>query len=125
MSRQETDTESSHLDGPRATPMRDILKNKNATTEQKFSYWRDAMPDALSDGAVMKLMKIAAQNMGVAIENDLNEADNPNYFGGSSVSAIPGTPEDLNDTRTPAQKERDAIRDHKQNIALQKWMGHK
>jgi hypothetical protein len=67
ISRQETDTETSELDGPRATPMRDILKDSNATSEQKFACWRDAMPDALSDRQVMALMKIAAHNMGVSI----------------------------------------------------------
>jgi hypothetical protein len=68
MSRQETGTSSSSLDGPRATPMRDTLRDPNATTEQKFEFWRDAMPDALSDGQVMTLMKMAALNMGVPIK---------------------------------------------------------
>jgi hypothetical protein len=68
MSRQETDTQSSNLEGPRATPMRDILRDPNATTKQKFAFWRDAMPDALSDRQVMTVMKMAAHNMGVSIE---------------------------------------------------------
>jgi cytidyltransferase-like protein len=55
----------------------------------------------------------------------LTEGDNPNFFGGSSMSAIPGTPEDLNDTRTPTQKRHDAIRAHKQEVHLQRWMGHR
>jgi hypothetical protein len=56
---------------------------------------------------------------------DIKEADNPNYFGGSSMSPIPGTPEDLNDTRTQAEKRRDARRAHKKAVELQRWMGHK
>jgi hypothetical protein len=125
MSRQETGSDTSNLAGPRATPMRDILRNPLATTDEKFEYWRDAMPNALSDSQVMILMKIAAKKMGVPIEQELKEADNPNYFGGSSMSPIPGTPEDLNDTRTPAKKRKDARRAHKKAVELQHWMGHK
>lgn len=129
MSRQETGSDTSNLEGPRATPMRDVLKNKNATTKEKFAYWRDAMPDALSDQEVMKIMKLAASNMGVPLGKQLEEGDNPNFFGGGagagSQSAIPGTPDDLSDTRTPEKKRRDAIKARRNAIELQRWMGHK
>jgi hypothetical protein len=58
------------------------------------------------------------------IGHELHEADNPNYFGGSSLSPIGGTPEDLQDTRTPAQKRKDAKRAIKQARELRKFMGH-
>jgi nicotinic acid mononucleotide adenylyltransferase len=65
MSRQETDTATSELDGPRATPMRDILRDPHATVKQKWAVWRDAMPDALSDDQVKRFMILVAQRLGV------------------------------------------------------------
>lgn len=51
----------------------------------------------------------------------LQEADNPNYFGGSSQSAIPGTPEDLMPGPSPEE-----IRNyHKEMADLKRFMGHK
>ena len=64
MSRQETQTSSSNLEGPRATPMRDVLKDPKATAKQKYAVWRDAMPDALSDDQVKRLMILVAQRLG-------------------------------------------------------------
>lgn len=50
----------------------------------------------------------------------LTEADNPDYFGGSSQSAIPGTPPDL--MPHPDEEE---IRAHNIEMArMRKWMGH-
>jgi hypothetical protein len=57
------------VEGPRATPMRDILKDRNATTDDKFKYWRDAMPKALTDRQVMSIMKLAAARMGYEIKD--------------------------------------------------------
>jgi hypothetical protein len=125
MSRQETGSKTSNLEGPRATPMREILKDTGATTEEKFEFWREAMPAALSDRQVMAVMRLAAHNLGFPIDNaTVNEADNPNYFGGSSMSAIPGTPPDLSDTRSLAQIRRDAIKARKKELELRRWMGH-
>jgi Family of unknown function (DUF6267) len=65
ISRQDTDSETSHLEGPRATPMRDVLKDPNASDEDKFSVWRDAMPDALTDNQVLATMRLAAKRLGL------------------------------------------------------------
>jgi hypothetical protein len=51
--------------GPRATPMREILKNPNATEEEQFAYWREAMPDALSDAEVLEFMNRAKSRLNV------------------------------------------------------------
>jgi hypothetical protein len=73
----ELDLPELNAEGPRATPMREILKDPQATTEQKFKYWRDAMPDALSDDQVMKIMKLAAARMKFPVNDSINEADQP------------------------------------------------
>jgi hypothetical protein len=117
MSRQEVADELNNPDladeGPRATPMREILKDRDATTEQKFEYWREAMPAALSDEQVMSIMKLAAGRMGVPIEDSINEADLPPTD--AQQSAIPGTPKSL---RPPVKTSNKSAR------ALRKWMGH-
>ena len=59
ISRQETGDASAGLEGPRATPMREVLMHPEASEQQKFKVWRDAMPDALGDKEVMDLMKKA------------------------------------------------------------------
>ena len=65
ISRQETGDSSANLEGPRATPMREILLHPEASEKQKFKVWRDAMPDALGDKEVMDLMhKAEARLMG-------------------------------------------------------------
>ena len=124
MSRQETGSASSGKAGPRATPMREILRNRDATTEQKFKAWRAAMPRALSDEQVTHYMTLAAERMGVPIQDQqVDEADNPNYFGagGSSASAIPGTPQSLEVQPT----EDDIRRYHKEMKAIKRFMsGH-
>lgn len=51
----------------------------------------------------------------------ITEADNPNYFGGSSVSAIPGTPADL--MPGPSKEEVEAY--HKEMVDLKRFMRHR
>lgn len=63
ISRQETRSKYAGEEGPRATPMREILKNPNATDQQKFEVWRRDMPNKLSDEQVMDLMNKASQRM--------------------------------------------------------------
>jgi hypothetical protein len=62
--------------------------------------------------------------MGVPIEDQqVDEADNPNYFGagGGSPSAIPGTPQSLQQQPT----EDDIRRYHKEMKAIKRFMsGH-
>lgn len=105
ISRQETNDPYAGEAGPRATPMRDILKDPKADHGKKFKVWRAAMPQALSDDEVQKLMALAAKRLGVPLQVDLDEGDNPNFFGfgGGSSSAIPGTPPDLQPHPTKRQ----------------------
>lgn len=51
----------------------------------------------------------------------LTEADNPNYFGGSSVSAIPGTPADL----MPGPSKEEVEDYHKEMADLKRFMRHR
>jgi hypothetical protein len=64
------------------------------------------MPKILSDEQVAHYMQLAAKRLGAPIEHELDEGDNPNYFGfgGGSASAIPGTPMDLQPQPTKRQK---------------------
>lgn len=61
--RQATNDPSAGEEGPRATPMRDILKDPNATDDAKFQAWRDAMSPELNDDEVRDLMHKAQQRM--------------------------------------------------------------
>jgi hypothetical protein len=63
IARQATNDPSRSEEGPRATPMRAILMDPNATDEEKFAAWRDAMSPELSDDEVMDLMYKAEQRM--------------------------------------------------------------
>jgi hypothetical protein len=63
ISRQETSDPSREEEGPRATPMRAVLMDPNATEEDKFAAWRDAMSPELSDDEVRDLMHKAQQRM--------------------------------------------------------------
>lgn len=49
------------------------------------------------------------------------EADNPNYFGGSSISPIPGTPADL----MPGPDEEEVVAHKKEMADLRRFLGHK
>jgi hypothetical protein len=120
ISRQQTNDPYKNINGPRGTDMRKVLSDPNLSEQQKFGYWRKCMSPQLSDDDVQYIMSIVQKRMG----NQLDEADNPNYFGANSASPIPGTPEDLQDVRTPAQKRKDAIRAVKKARELRKFMGH-
>ena len=63
ISRQETGDPSRGEEGPRATPMRQVLTDPSKSDEEQFAVWRDAMPDNLSDDEVMDLMNKAKQRM--------------------------------------------------------------
>ena len=63
ISRQETRSKFRSEEGPRATPMREILLNPDATDEQKYEVWRRDMPSALSDDQVMDLMTKASTRL--------------------------------------------------------------
>ena len=91
ISRQETGSKTANLEGPRATPMREILRDPDVTQEEKFRVWRDSMPRALSDKQVQRLMTMAAKKMGV--EMNLAEADPPPQT--SVISPISSMPQSL------------------------------
>lgn len=63
ISRQETNDPSRDQEGPRATPMRDILNDPNASPEEQFKVWRDAMSPEVSDDEVRDLMAKAKERM--------------------------------------------------------------
>lgn len=69
ISRQDTTEPSSmrgspeYQEGPRATPMRQVLLDPTKNEKEQFSVWRRDMPDNLSDEEVFDLMKKAKQRM--------------------------------------------------------------
>ena len=65
IARQQVSDPAQSEAGPRATPMREILKNPNATEEEQFAYWREAMPEALSDAEVLEFMNRAKSRLNV------------------------------------------------------------
>lgn len=74
---------------------------------------RDLYPGAKSPAKVKAILD--------DVLGGLNEADNPNYFGGSSMSAIPGTPSDLMPGPSPEEVEEY----HKQMADLRRFMGRR
>lgn len=69
ISRQDTTEPSSmkgspeYQEGPRATPMRQVLLDPSKSEEEQFAVWRRDMPDQLSDEEVFDLMQKAKQRM--------------------------------------------------------------
>lgn len=63
ISRQETDDPSAREEGPRATPMRQVLLDPTKSEEEQFKVWRDAMSPQISDDEVKDLMLKAKQRM--------------------------------------------------------------
>ena len=63
ISRQETSDPSAGEEGPRATPMRDVLKDPAKGEEDKFQTWRNAMSPEVDDDEVRDLMAKASQRM--------------------------------------------------------------
>ena len=63
ISRQETGDPSAGEEGPRATPMRNVLTDPNTSPEQQFQTWRDAMSPEVSDDEVRDLMAKAKERM--------------------------------------------------------------
>ena len=56
ISRQQVNDPAQSEEGPRATPMREILLNPNTNEKDKFNVWRRDMHDQLSDREVFDLM---------------------------------------------------------------------
>jgi hypothetical protein len=63
ISRQETASPDAQEEGPRATPMRQVLLDPAKSEEEKFAVWRDAMNPEIDDAQVMDLMRKAEQRM--------------------------------------------------------------
>ena len=63
ISRQETGDPSADQEGPRATPMRQVLLDPTKSEQEQFAVWRRDMPDNLSDEEVIDLMRKAKQRM--------------------------------------------------------------
>lgn len=117
ISRQESGSKTAGLDGPRATPMRDALKDNRLSLDQKFKIWRRDMPEQLSDSTIKKLMSMAAKKMGVDLESELAEADPPPQ--GSLSSPIPGSPQSLQPQ--PSKREIEAY--HREMRSIRRFMG--
>jgi hypothetical protein len=115
---EELDIPELKIAGPRATPMREVLRNPQASTQEKFKYWRDAMPDALDDGKVMTLMKLAAARMNVPIEDGLNEGDEP--YPGATFSPL-----SMTNREQPRIDPIVAARKRREERELRRWMGHR
>ncbi len=89
ISRQETGDPSAGEEGPRATPMRNILMDPNATPEEQFKVWRDAMSPEVSDDEVRDLMAKAKERMTQLAKPKKKTKENDNMAGGD-FSSKPG-----------------------------------
>jgi hypothetical protein len=63
ISRQETGDPSAGEEGPRATPMRQVLMDPSKSEQEQFAVWRDAMSPEIGDDEVRDLMIKAKQRM--------------------------------------------------------------
>jgi len=69
MSRQDTKAPGSdptgkdYHEGPRATPMRQVLLDPNKSEEEQFAVWRQSMSSSLSDDEVLNMMRVAKDNL--------------------------------------------------------------
>jgi len=61
--RSATGDPSAGEEGPRATPLRNILNDPNVSPEEQFKVWRDAMSPEVSDDEVRALMAKAKERM--------------------------------------------------------------
>jgi hypothetical protein len=63
ISRQETGDPSAGEEGPRATPMRQVLMDPTKSEQEQFAVWRDAMSPEIGDDEVRDLMNKAKERM--------------------------------------------------------------
>lgn len=97
------------------TQVRDMYKNADDAGKMKI------ISQLYPKSTKKKLIK---QKLDSFLVDDLNEADNPDFYPGNFTSPIPGTPGDLSDPRSAKEKRRDAIKQAKQARGMRKWMGH-
>jgi hypothetical protein len=69
LSRQDTKAPGSdpqskdYHEGPRATPMREILLDPTKSEQEQFTLWRNAMSPSISDEEVLNMMRLAKDNL--------------------------------------------------------------
>lgn len=69
MSRQDTKapgsdpTQKDYHEGPRATPMREVLLDPSKSEQEQFAVWRQSMSPSLSDEEVLQMMRTAKENL--------------------------------------------------------------
>ena len=69
MSRQDTKAPGSDIEspdyheGPRATPMREVLLDPSKSEEEQFAVWRQAISPKLNDKEVLHMMNTAKENL--------------------------------------------------------------
>ena len=88
ISRQETGDPSAGDEGPRATPMRQVLMDPSKSEEEQFAVWRRDMPDNLSDEEVMDLMLKAKQRMSAMTTKKAKEGFKGAALGGLAGAAV-------------------------------------
>ena len=88
ISRQETGDPSAGDEGPRATPMRQVLMDPSKSEEEQFAIWRRDMPDNLSDEEVMDLMRKAKQRMTAMTTKKAKEGFKGAALGGLAGAAV-------------------------------------
>jgi hypothetical protein len=88
ISRQETGDPSASDEGPRATPMRQVLMDPSKSEEEQFAVWRRDMPDNLSDEEVMDLMLKAKQRMSAMTTKKAKEGFKGAALGGLAGAAV-------------------------------------
>ena len=64
-----------NFDGPRATNMRNVLKDPESSEEEEFRVWRDAMPNDLEDDYIKGLITTAKENMGLLENTKMKRKD--------------------------------------------------
>jgi hypothetical protein len=69
LSRQDTQAPGSdpnrpdYHEGPRATPMRQVLMDPNKSEQEQFQVWRQSMSPSLNDKEVLDMMRLAKDNL--------------------------------------------------------------
>ncbi len=102
-----------HVGGQEIDSASKIRSMYTAADDQKRS---KIISDLYPIGKAPKKIKTILDRV---LGDGINEADNPDYFGGSSQSAIPGTPSDL----MPQPSREDIKRYHQEMADLKRFMG--
>lgn len=106
-------TEDFYLGGEKANSASKIReKYANASDEERRDMISDLYPLAKMPKRIKKILD--------KVLLGINEADNPNYFGGSSMSPIPGTPRGLQ----PKPSHKQISKQNREMRELKKFMGH-